>query len=349
VRLEVVTDGTERDKKATRTPLKLAAAIRNANGRERKLSFAFADATAKDVRYEGGTEVLGIVSGWKIPVSPQADELGSAPAALAGTWVLDTPAMLSAGETLVLTLTGDGAAGAQVSTSLFGATDPNRVASPPLLAALLAAPAARTTAQTELLATTWLLSTAADRGRFDREHALAAKIRETREGRAHSLITQSADPFTVRVLPRGNWQDESGAIVLPATPSFLPARRESTPERRLTRLDLAQWIVSKENPITARVVANRLWALFFGTGLSAVIDDLGSQGELPSHPELLDWLASEFRDAGWDLRHMIRLIVTSATYRICATPIPPTGSSLRKIRAASRRSLSATPRSSPPD
>src|SRR5262249_6706383 len=129
------------------------------------------------------------------------------------------------------------------------------------------------------------------------------------------LITQEMAPLTIRVLPRGNWQDESGPVVLPATPSFLPGRRESTPEKRLTRLDLAQWIVSQQNPITARVVMNRLWAMFFGTGLSAVIDDLGSQGELPSHPELLDWIASEFRDRGWDMRHMIRLIVTSATYR----------------------------------
>ena len=60
---------------------------------------------------------------------------------------------------------------------------------------------------------------------------------------------------------------------------------------------------------------NRLWAMFFGTGLSAVVDDLGSQGELPSHPELLDWLAVEFRESGWDLKHMIRLLVTSETYR----------------------------------
>ena len=103
--------------------------------------------------------------------------------------------------------------------------------------------------------------------------------------------------------------------MLPATPSFLPAQRESTAEKRLTRLDLAQWIVSKENPITARAVMNRLWQQFFGVGLSAAVDDLGSQGELPSHPELLDWLASEFRDSGWDLKHMIRLIVTSRTYR----------------------------------
>jgi hypothetical protein len=117
------------------------------------------------------------------------------------------------------------------------------------------------------------------------------------------------------VLPRGNWQDESGPLVLPATPSFLPGRRESTPEHRLTRLDLAEWLLSRDNPLTARTVANRLWLPFFGTALSAVVDDLGSQGEPPSHPELLDWLAVEFREGGWDVKRFVRLLVTSRTYR----------------------------------
>jgi hypothetical protein len=129
------------------------------------------------------------------------------------------------------------------------------------------------------------------------------------------MVTEAAPPIPVRLLHRGNWQDETGPLVTPATPSFLPGRLESTSDKRLTRLDLARWITGRENPITARAVTNRLWAMYFGIGLSAVVDDLGSQGELPSHPELLDWLAAEFRDGGWDLRQMIRLIVTSATYR----------------------------------
>src|SRR5262249_10362936 len=155
-----------------------------------------------------------------------------------------------------------------------------------------------------------------DRPAFDGFKKLASKVRSYNHGRAWSLVTQSVpDPLTIRVLPRGNWLDESGAIVLPATPSFLPGRIESSPEKRLTRLDLAMWICAAENPITARAVMNRLWQPFFGTGLSAALDDLGSQGEPPSHPELLDWLACEFRDSGWDIKHMIRLIVTSETYR----------------------------------
>jgi hypothetical protein len=88
-------------------------------------------------------------------------------------------------------------------------------------------------------------------------------------------------------------------------------------------LDLANWLVSPQNPLTARVYMNRMWSQFFGTGISKTVEDLGSQGEWPSHLELLDWLAAEFMDpqynaAGahpWDIRHMVRVIVLSDTYR----------------------------------
>src|SRR4026209_2425203 len=89
-----------------------------------------------------------------------------------------------------------------------------------------------------------------------------------------------------------------------------PARRG-----RPTRLDLAAWIVSRGNPLTARVFVNRLWKLYFGVGLAKNLDDFGKQGEAPVHPELLDWLADEFMRSGWDIKHIVRLIVTSQTYR----------------------------------
>lgn len=127
------------------------------------------------------------------------------------------------------------------------------------------------------------------------------------------LISVSVEPRTTRVLPRGNWMDESGEIVEPAVPEFLPPLE--TGGERATRLDLANWLVSPEHPLTARVVVNRLWKLFFGAGLSRVLDDLGSQGEPPTHPELLDWLAVELRESGWDVKHLVRMLVRSATYR----------------------------------
>ncbi len=133
------------------------------------------------------------------------------------------------------------------------------------------------------------------------------------------LVSESLpNPRVVRILPRGNWLDESGEIVEPGVPAFLP--QPKIEGRKLTRLDLAQWIVSPENPLTARVFVNRLWKLFFGMGLSKVLDDVGAQGEAPVNPELLDWLASEFMGSGWDVKHVVRLIVTSSTYRQTSTP-----------------------------
>ncbi len=135
------------------------------------------------------------------------------------------------------------------------------------------------------------------------------------------LVTKaSKNHRTVRILPRGNWQDESGEVLQPAFPSYLP--QPNIQGRPLNRLDLAQWLVSGEHPLTARVVMNRLWKHFFGIGLSKVLDDLGAQGEPPSNPELLDFLACEFVDSGWDYRQMVRCIVMSATYRQRSTATP---------------------------
>lgn len=119
---------------------------------------------------------------------------------------------------------------------------------------------------------------------------------------------------TVRILPRGNWMDETGEVVKPALPHYLP-QPARTGSNDLTRLDLAKWLISRDNPLTARTVMNRVWKQFFGTALSKVPDDLGMQGELPPNQALLDWLAAEFMDSGWDLKHMVRTIVTSETYR----------------------------------
>ncbi len=127
------------------------------------------------------------------------------------------------------------------------------------------------------------------------------------------LVTQTvAQPRMTRILPRGNWLDDSGEVVQPAVPAFLP--HEKIEDRRANRLDLAKWIMDAENPLTARTFTNRLWKLYFGQGLSRNLDDLGGQGEAPTHPELLDWLSVEFRESGWDIKHLVRLLVTSGTY-----------------------------------
>jgi hypothetical protein len=149
----------------------------------------------------------------------------------------------------------------------------------------------------------------------ERLAALESEEKDVRGRVRSTLVTLSTTPREIRLLPRGDWTDKSGEVLEPALPEFLAGGDDAPGGARATRLDLAQWIASPENPLTARAFTNRLWALFFGTGLSRDLQDLGNQGQWPTHPELLDWLAAEFMDSGWDIKHMVRLIVTSKTYR----------------------------------
>ncbi len=183
----------------------------------------------------------------------------------------------------------------------------------PVVDALTVEPAKRTPQQKQTLANHYRTvapeleplrkELAAAQGRHD---ALMKTVPTT-------LVSTSVAPRVVRILPRGNWMDDSGEVVKPAVPSFLAAL--DTHGRRATRLDLAKWLVAPDNPLTARVFVNRLWKICFGQGIVKSLDDFGIQGSLPSHPQLLDWLAVEFVESGWDVKHMLRLLVTSNAYR----------------------------------
>jgi hypothetical protein len=120
------------------------------------------------------------------------------------------------------------------------------------------------------------------------------------------------------ILNRGMY-DQRKDEVKPATPGVLPPMAADLPRNRL---GLAKWIVADENPLTARVTVNRFWQEVFGAGIVRSAEDFGSQGEPPTHPELLDWLALEFRDSGWDVKGFFRLMVTSAAYRQAAVITP---------------------------
>ena len=155
-----------------------------------------------------------------------------------------------------------------------------------------------------------------------KDKELTAKLRQAREklreldrtfpalSRALTIAENPAPPKTC-IAVRGDYR-RKGLEVQPAAPSFLPPLPDG-PEP--PRLRLARWLVSRDNPLTARVAVNRMWQEFFGAGLVRTSEDFGTQGERPTHPELLDWLASEFMDHGWSVKYMHRLIVTSATYR----------------------------------
>ncbi len=124
-------------------------------------------------------------------------------------------------------------------------------------------------------------------------------------------IAESSQPAPTHLRLRGDYKS-LGPEVQPAALSVLPPMKTKAPA---TRLDLARWLVSADNPLTARVAVNRVWQELFGQGLVKSSDDFGTRGDAPSHPELLDWLASDFRDHGWSYKSLIRTMVTSSTYR----------------------------------
>jgi Protein of unknown function (DUF1553)/Protein of unknown function (DUF1549) len=140
-----------------------------------------------------------------------------------------------------------------------------------------------------------------------------------------SLVSTSGPAREVRVLPRGDWMNRSGEVVSPCLPASLAADHRP----RTTRLDLACWLVGPDNPLVARVLVNRLWKLTFGEGLVRGGDDFGTQGAAPTHPELLDWLAVEFVESGWDVKAFLRLLVTSSAYRQASKVEPSQRGSLQ--------------------
>ena len=129
-----------------------------------------------------------------------------------------------------------------------------------------------------------------------------------------AVLGARGEPRTTQVHIRGNFL-ERGAAVAASTPAVLTVARRATDTAPSDRLDLVRWILSAGNPLTARVEANRIWQHLFGYGLVRTPDDFGHQGQPPTHPQLLDWLAFDLRAQGWSRKHLVRLVVTSATYQ----------------------------------
>lgn len=125
------------------------------------------------------------------------------------------------------------------------------------------------------------------------------------------VMQEIPTPRATHVLLRGEY-DRKGERVDPGLPAALPPLPKGAPNNRL---GFARWLVARDNPLTARVTVNRHWQMLFGAGIVRTVEDFGAQGDWPSHPELLDWLAVEFMESGWDVKRLLRTIVTSATYR----------------------------------
>ncbi len=188
----------------------------------------------------------------------------------------------------------------------------NEVVPAAIAEALQVSPEARTAEQSVAVRDYYLQQAPEIRELHQQASQFEAERKAVYEAAPATVISQAGPPRTIRVLPRGNWMDDSGEIVEPAIPVFFG--RLETPARA-TRLDFANWLCSAENPLTARTMANRIWALLFGRGVCASVEDFGGQGTFPSQPELLDALAIRFVDTGWDIKNLVREIVLSQTYQ----------------------------------
>ncbi|HMO85369.1 MAG TPA: DUF1553 domain-containing protein, partial [Lacipirellulaceae bacterium] len=190
-----------------------------------------------------------------------------------------------------------------------------------LLASVLAAePADRVAADVDALYRWW----------FANEDPRARELLSRRDGLAREqadieargtiahVMHERTEPAMAHILNRGEYDQRLDAVE-PGPPAFLPPLPDDLPRNRL---GLAQWLLRDDNPLTARVAVNRFWQEVFGQGLVRTAGDFGASGELPSHPELLDWLAVEFRESGWDVKGLFRLLVTSSVYRQSAATTP---------------------------
>jgi hypothetical protein len=263
---------------------------------------------AKDVRNKG----------WA--VAPQADRPHSL------TLLAATPTLVPPGSRLRVTLEQNSEFKSHVLGSFrVLATDDARVqvvtALPrDVLAAVNAGAESRSAEQTMLVTQHYVRSVAKESAAERRRLEELKKQLEGLKPVTVPVMKELAgkERRVTKVQLRGNWQ-ALGEEVTEGTPAAFHKLPKNAPRNRLT---LADWLVSRDNPLTARVQVNRLWEMIFGVGIVRTSEEFGSQGDLPFHPELLDWLAAEFMESGWNVKHMIKLMVMSRAYRQASTTPP---------------------------
>jgi hypothetical protein len=262
----------------------------------------------------------GKAAGMKVYVDGAARETRASQNALAGT--IRTEAPLTIGQRKTGSrLDGMAVQDVRIYGRALAADEVKHLVRDSRILWLVAKPAAkRTESEKKDLLSWWL--TAADPASRELAQRLARLEKEKEAIRTRSTIAhvtqEQKEPAKAYVLFRGEY-DKRRDEVTPATPSMLAPMPAELPRNRL---GFARWLLRPEHPLTARVTVNRFWQELFGTGIVKTSEDLGSTGELPSHPELLDWLAVEFRESGWDVKRLFRLMVTSAAYRQAATVTP---------------------------
>jgi hypothetical protein len=261
------------------------------------------------ITYDGSRKAAGVqiyVDGQPQATTVQAD-------ALRGDIHTDVPLKIGQRQT-AQALAGLALQDVRIYRRPLTPQDAKTLATVTRLAGYLAQPPDQRSAQAKAELFDWWLAVL-DKPYSELTAAVARLEKEQQEIRARGTIAhvmqergESAEAY---VLFRGEY-DKQRDKVAPGTPAFLPPLPADAPRNRL---GLARWLTSPENPLTARVTVNRFWQEVFGTGLVKTAGDFGISGELPSHPELLDWLAVDFRENGWDVKRFFRQLVTSATYR----------------------------------
>lgn len=227
------------------------------------------------------------------------------------------PVALSEGSTITVVMRHDSVhASHNIGRFRISATDSPQAKledAPDLLSQALQTPSKeRTAAQQQIVSAEYFQSDAEYRQLADEQAKLKNELAKYRGSFPKVMVMQDVPKQRATfILTRGQYNQPSDQVTA-GTPSQLPQLpEEATPNR----LALARWIVSDENPLTARVTVNRVWQQFFGIGLVKTVDNFGIQGEIPIHRDLFDWLAIDFRDQGWNVKRLVRLIVTSHTYR----------------------------------
>jgi hypothetical protein len=262
------------------------------------------------VTYDGSGTAAGVRvfhEGQPVKMRPERDKLGGK------TIRTDAPLTIGGRHGGKLRADGVGLADLTIWGRALSAHEVVRLALEPEFAAVLALPVAERVAAAGRIFDWWmsdshppLAAAATAIAALEDEQAAIAK-----RGTIAHVMHEKDEMAKAYVLNRGEY-DKRGDEVRPDTPDILPPFPTDLPKNRL---GLAKWLLLQEHPLTTRVTVNRFWQEVFGTGLVRSSGDFGITGELPSHPELLDWLAVEFRESGWDVKQLFRLMVTSAAYR----------------------------------